>query len=492
MIRVAILCLAAFSTGGCGTLNSVPFPQNANSLDGDAVRFTRAVPMVDLGQLSDQAGRAGQAHPDAEVMVAISGGGARATAFTLGVLAELETLELWTSVQGRRNALQEIDYFSTVSGGGWGAAAYVADRHFSGDPAYRIWDRVPAIRASFLAAARTRSSCLPAKLDGVTSRNGTPLLLSDIFGTPPGQAPRLPYLFLNAAVQSDQHPFVFTPEFARHYRIRSFDFCDREVQLQDPGSIGEVKLSEAMATSGSVPGFYYATAQSAICDPGSDMAGSFFCKSPRRRARYTQISLVDGGVYDNRGVYTAVEVLSQTPRTRRRVLIMIDSNADTEIPFTVPRRRAKLGMFAEAGMMAGFPARTAAFQRTLAPWLEELEIRPVLLDFAVAAGLRDTVLANGRNSLEGLTSLSRYARTGINCFNDTGAYVSARRGRTSWEFADCRENNYYRAGLMNKTTYFFDHGFFNTSFELGRLAVRLRADELQQAIFGSAQDGRSR
>jgi predicted acylesterase/phospholipase RssA len=455
-------------------------------LDADAVEFMRATPTIDLARLGDQAARPGQSLPETEVMVAVSGGGARAAAFALGVLAEMETLGSWTVAPGGGNPLNEIDYFSSVSGGGWGAAAYLADRHFAGEGhAYRIWDRVPAIRQTLLETGSYRGKCLPERLDGLTRRKGQPLLLDHVLGTPAGQAPTLPYLFVNASLQTDQHPFVFSPEFARHYQVKRWEFCDRTVTPAVPGGVEGVEVSEAMAVSGSVPGFYHSRASSALCDdPTSRMWGSFYCSNGK--GGYNTLVLVDGGLFDNYGYYTALEVLRQTPRARKRVLLVIDANADTEIPFARAGTKSNTRLAISSGLMLGFPARTAVYQRNIRSMTEMLGIDLVQLDFAVAAGLRDTVLANGRNAMEGLPTLREQGQRFVNCFDDDGKFLIAARGETSWRFADCRENNYYRSGLLNKTTYYIDHWWFNVLFELGRLVVRLKADEIHAALYGAS------
>ncbi len=56
--------------------------------------------------------------------IAISGGGFRASNFSAGALAGLEELNAPLAAQG--NCLSQADYFSTVSGGGFTAAAYIS------------------------------------------------------------------------------------------------------------------------------------------------------------------------------------------------------------------------------------------------------------------------------------------------------------------------------------------------------------------------------
>ena len=81
---------------------------------------------VDLTGYKSVQTRAGQ---DASlgVAVAISGGGHRAGNFAVGVMLALE--ELTGGPSAVSNALMEIDYLSTVSGGGLAAATYVGSLH---------------------------------------------------------------------------------------------------------------------------------------------------------------------------------------------------------------------------------------------------------------------------------------------------------------------------------------------------------------------------
>ena len=77
--------------------------------------------------------------------VAISGGGHRAANFAIGVLMGLESVKL----KAQRNLLMEADYFSTVSGGGMAAGAFISALHdsekrmeFSLTKAMRVQDGV--------------------------------------------------------------------------------------------------------------------------------------------------------------------------------------------------------------------------------------------------------------------------------------------------------------------------------------------------------------
>jgi hypothetical protein len=65
--------------------------------------------------------------PSLALAAAISGGGHRSANFAAGALLELEQLTSQDST--RSNVLFETDYFSTVSGGGFTAAAYISSLH---------------------------------------------------------------------------------------------------------------------------------------------------------------------------------------------------------------------------------------------------------------------------------------------------------------------------------------------------------------------------
>ena len=73
-----------------------------------------SVPEFDLGEMPSQNRRPAQ-DPSLALAIAISGGGHRSANFGVGVLTGLEKI----------GVLKEVDYISTVSGGGFAAAAYI-------------------------------------------------------------------------------------------------------------------------------------------------------------------------------------------------------------------------------------------------------------------------------------------------------------------------------------------------------------------------------
>lgn len=78
---------------------------------------------LDLGQYKSPQLRPGQ-DPNLVLGMAISGGGSRAACFALGVMMGLEELRYNDS----SDILNEIDYFSTVSGGGFAGGYYMTQK----------------------------------------------------------------------------------------------------------------------------------------------------------------------------------------------------------------------------------------------------------------------------------------------------------------------------------------------------------------------------
>ena len=81
----------------------------------------KEAPIIDVQKYRSVQERPNQ-NPDVAIAMAISGGGSRAYNFAMGVLLELDNIYIGQ----QRSILNEIDYFSTVSGGGFAAGSYVS------------------------------------------------------------------------------------------------------------------------------------------------------------------------------------------------------------------------------------------------------------------------------------------------------------------------------------------------------------------------------
>lgn len=458
---------------------SAPWPTKFETLDQKAVEFMRGAPKVDVTRYAPQSGRENQDLPNQDVVVAASGGGTRAAAFTLGVLSELQTLR-------GKNALQEVDYFSTVSGGGWGVAAYLAERHNSGTKNYTLNKSPKTMIKKFQNATNGRKLCLTNRLDKYITQH---MVFSDIFKT--ASAPHLPYLYANGAISPSQSPFVFTDAYVDYYRVKEFRACGKKknvpvYQQMVPNGLGDVEVGFAVATSGSVPGWYVSGAKTSLCDnkvtqKNNPMYFSAFCS--QGKTNKSNLNLVDGGIYDNIGYLTAFELFNSIGEaSNKKTLIIIDVNTDTDLPFVETPNHGALKVGGTIFKSIGFPPRTAAYERTLPILSKTHNVTTVILDFYSMAGFSsgDEVLLNG------LDELKEYAETQVNCFDSNGKYLKAKISKNKQIIVnspDCKMNNYYRTGLTNKTSYYTDPANFTVMWQLGQLAVRMNSDEIYKAIY---------
>jgi predicted acylesterase/phospholipase RssA len=477
MFKILLFSFVSVAVQGCGTFKSVPYPTSFNSLDAKAVRFNLNIPKVNLSSLQSQSNRKKQILTNKDILVSVSGGGARASAFSLGVLAELEKLGQWTSSKDNINALQEIDYYSTVSGGGWGVASYLANKEEKGTLEYSLNDNLKEIRDNFIAFSSEDVECLPEEIEKHVTKG---LKLGDLFNQDKNDI-KHPYLFVNGTIYSNQSPFIFTQEFSDYFRVDEFLACGGKVTYKAGANFNDIPISYAVSTSGSVPGFYHNYASTNICNSGSDLSDSFFCA--KGKSRIDKLTLVDGGIYDNYGYQTALEIISQGEGSK--LIIVIDSNADTEIPFERELELSKSKVGIGALKKAGFPARTAAYNRMFKQTAASFGADIMTLDFFSTADITNKL--NGRDIeklLFGLDTLTNHAKTNVFCFDDDGVYLNNKKViKEKGNSSDCKANNYFRSGLMGKTTYKFDSYYFSILEELGRLAVRLNADEIKSKMY---------
>lgn len=451
---------------GCASYNTVIFKPTYNPLDATTAAFMLDPPNIDLSLYGAQASRPGQALRDVDVMLTASGGGQRSAAFTLGVLTELQSLKL--PLLPDSDWLSEIDYFTSVSGGGWAVGAYLATRL---DPAYSSWKmQDPRMQAEFRNRLRgiemhRGSTCLSQKLgQGVTRLGEKELMFADVF-VPPNVAPKVPYLFSTATIETNEYPFVFSKTYLERYRIESFEYCGKSLPVQR--DLARVPVSVALATSASVPGFRQTDATTSICQ-GPLLQDSYAC---RVNPRLERMVLIDGGIYDNIGYKTAFDVLPQS-KSKRKILVMVDASADSSLPFTGKEKIGNVAVMRDAMLATSVSEGHATYQRVIGPMSRSYGIESLTLRFSDVAGFRTKANAyekrHGRAPDEGLEVLKQAAASIAECLSSATAAQSE----------DCKDNAYYRVGLSSRTSYAIDDAGHNALVELGRLVVRLRHEEL--------------
>jgi predicted acylesterase/phospholipase RssA len=277
-----------------------------------------------------------------KVGLALSGGGFRASLFHIGFLARLAELDM----------LRHVEVLSCVSGGSiLGAFYYLELRKMLQEKADEDLDRddyvdlVRRIQMKFLAGVQknirlrmlmefgsnwrvltSRRSSMTDRLAHLYDRElfalvedefgKTPRRLSDILIHPKGDPKfnpkyqnwqrrhKVPILILNATTLNTTHNWQFTASFMGEppsrvaaSEIEANDRLRRMYYEDAPATYKGLRLSEAVAASACVPGFF---------DPLS-LDGLYGTKAGSPQSLDYVTRLVDGGAYDNQGVSSLLE-----------------------------------------------------------------------------------------------------------------------------------------------------------------------------------------
>jgi predicted acylesterase/phospholipase RssA len=423
------------------------------------------------------------------VVLTVSGGGMRASAFTLGVLAELDLL---TKDRGGETAFEEIDLISSVSGGSWAVAAVLADRA-KGSTA-PLASRMQDIEARYAALASAKVKHWADRFIPAVTHD---LTFGEVYSG--SMARPLPFAYFNASLYPSQSPFVFTPEYLNHYRVTALgDPAEpRRVPLPS-GRLADIPIGYAASASGAVPGYTSAFAETALCDEGL----ASYCFKNRKGGVRDNLQLVDGGLYDNVGYKTALELgLKDRSRIGRlpATVIMVDT-ADDEAFQTMPNKGKEGGHVFAIARASSFPNQNATFDRLRGPGFQAAGFdRHILLDFGAAASFNPEL--HDRH-LRDLPELAYHAAHDVSCYGRDGRIIEGRRKLKAprdprhWEDnlrilrskgSDCLALNFARVGYLHKTTFKYDPYAFKLRYQLGRLAVRMNEEAIKESVFRTAR-----
>ena len=296
-----IVLLAGLLSSGCAQLGikSVPWFTSTEVHDKEALAFLRNAPAIDA-DLGKGVGTRDMFADGRLVGLSVSGGGARAAAFTLGVLTGLQEL----SPAGGPNVLDQVDFISSNSGGSWGVAAYLHERSAIKDPGYELAAAVPtSLIPRLVAMSRGVQPCWHRTMRKHLFHERT---YRQTYSGANGAL--LARVFFNASLLPAHAPFVFNYFFVRYYRVERFGACADGDWVRPGGGIADVPFGYAAVTSSMVPGFYHAFAQTGLCRDESPMRAASFCH-PQKGGRRSYLRLADGGLYDNIGYKTAYELM---------------------------------------------------------------------------------------------------------------------------------------------------------------------------------------
>lgn len=281
---------------------------------------------------------------DIAVAVAISGGGYRSANLALGVLLEMEKIK---NRALRSNLLQEVDYFSTTSGGGLAVGYYLTKLHnhltTSEEERFSLRNEVDKMLAHDQIAPNPLRADLMKYTFSDDDKKGLEIekilndtiLLTKEGGLTEGDIfipknssrnAQLPYWIINATVYQDASIFPFAPDVLSRYQVAGFYHKNQYYYFNPPlshASYYHMPVSVGLMASLSVP---YALPPTTF--------PSYGC------SKMCYLQLYDGGIADNLGINTALSLLYQDKR-KIKVLIVIDSGKDLLTPFSKLRRPPK-------------------------------------------------------------------------------------------------------------------------------------------------------
>lgn len=466
-------------------LYSLPVFTSVPLHNGPALRFLKEGGPAGIGDGGPRLVARDPYADGAVVALSVSGGGMRAGAFTLGVLAELDAIR---ETAAGESAFGRIDFISSISGGSWAVAAVLADRAAASTAP--LADRAGVIESRFarmsdVKVARWAERFIPEVTLGATYAS---VYRSDAVRP-------LPFAYFNASLYPSQSPFVFTGDYLRHYGVTSLgDPADPDRVLVADFSLADVPIRYAASASGAVPGYTSAFARTALCADGR----ASFCFPSRKGGVRDRLQLVDGGLYDNIGYKTALEVgLRDRDRIRHgpATILMVDS-ADAEAFQTMPDRGKDGGHVLALAMASSFPNQNATFDRLRGPAFEAAGFdRAVLLDFAAASGFDP---ARHGALLDDLPELAHFAANDVSCYNAEGNVIEGRRRLVEpvhlgtpaaslqvleLKGPDCIVLNFARVGYLHKTTFKYSPYAFRLRYQLGCLVVRMNREAIAEAVF---------
>jgi|AntRauTorckE5430_2_1112549.scaffolds.fasta_scaffold06260_2 hypothetical protein len=350
-------------------------------------------PTVDLSAYKSVQLRPNQ-NPDLAVAVAISGGGSRAANLGVGIMLGLEDFE----GPQYQNLLIEVDFLSTVSGGGFAGGAFVAalfdhNRLQPGSPfvfeAF-VERRLQEALAYSYAGALVRANFNPrlwfSHIDdgdaleraiddqvlGYKNRRkqmgseAPSIRLGDMFIPAGTNLPvQLPMHITNSSTVNTMQIFPFTPDVLERYGIVGYT---HRMQKQTNEFLASytVPLAVGIKSSGSFP----------VLISNTTLISNHSTERPF-------LHLFDGAMTDNTGYYTALQVLKQET-TRQKLLLVIDADAVGN-RYTFSEKEGALFSLGVAARLpsSGLDARRATLIRDIMNACTPERIQPVFFGFNV-------------------------------------------------------------------------------------------------------------
>lgn len=360
----------------------------------DILRDGVPVTTIDLNAYRSVQMRKGQ-QPDCAVVMAISGGGCRAANFAMGVMLGLEAI----MVTETEDALDQVDYFSTVSGGGFAAGAYIGalyehyyyhttdpftlrdyvDRNICDDLSFSYAGVLlraninPLLWFTYVDDGDALEKAIDDHILGYHRRKklsiqkARSILLGDLFI--PADSINKPVLFpmqfTNSSIVSKMAILPFSPSVLECYQINGFTHRMQTMVQKTPNTY-KIPLAVGIKASGSYP----------VLISNSTLRSSYDPQKPF-------LHLMDGAMTDNIGAYTALEILRQDHAPQKVLMIVDADNAGNRPTFT--SRQGAINSLRIMGRLAssGLDARRITLEQDLRELGVRFNFTPVFFSFNV-------------------------------------------------------------------------------------------------------------
>lgn len=350
-------------------------------------------------------------NPNIALGIGISGGGSRAQFFSMGVLLGLEEIQENNS---EHNFLNEIDYFSTVSGGCYSAGYYLTilknklyhdnctfnEFYFSKADAYKDYVDKSANILSLLNNSRNEkgdkvsmAQRLDAEILQYDSSNPenpdkfkTQMLLSDFFVPKESKnVPLLPMMVANGTAYNNGERIPFMPHIIRGLNLNSSLAPNKAT----------IALNENQINDGyNFPLTYAITASSAF--PGVLPKTKFGVKDQSKI-----LCIIDGGASDNMGYKTLIELLyndSKVDNKNKRALFIDCMGQGKKEPYITDGKISLLALFETASLYT-VQTRYITFEKDAENLLERYKIPTSNYQVIGFTTLRDHLLKMKKDEL---------------------------------------------------------------------------------------------
>lgn len=357
---IFMVLVATVSLSGCMTITKQIQNTVANSTHYPAAlgitEVSTSPPLVNVTRYKPY--RTDPQSKQLAIALAVSGGGYRASNLVIGVLLGLEQYKD-PRLQG--NLLQNIDYISSVSGGGFGIGYYLSrlygfeHKHATDypQPVFSLKKQLseslqyPAqkINGHYTGKGNVLNLDLSSMIDlganhydeyeqalneALLGGTKNDFVLGDVFV--PKYSNRKAYLPLwvvNATIYQNMGIFRFAPGVIAAYKLRGYRHMGKDQAIYrpytDPNYASQLPFSVALAASSSVPFAMSATTlESESC------------------SNQCYLQLFDGGLSDNLGLDSAYEMLSQN-KAKQKLLIIVDASGS--VPHAFSKEKESPGIF---------------------------------------------------------------------------------------------------------------------------------------------------